>query len=155
MATATAADLMFLLSQAGHALQTEMTARLAEVGLTPREQCVLSKAMTGEHSQIRLAEMSALDKTTMVVTVDKLEQAGLAERRPSASDRRARIIAVTPAGERLVEQGQEIIARTYEDVLGALPEDERDVFVNGLARLVGGPLAHPQECEHPPRRRRT
>jgi MarR family transcriptional regulator for hemolysin len=35
---------------------------------------------------------------THVVTVDELEKAGLAERRPSSRDRRARVISVTEAG---------------------------------------------------------
>ncbi|HYU67256.1 MAG TPA: hypothetical protein VEK09_10915, partial [Jatrophihabitantaceae bacterium] len=76
-------DLIFLLSQANHALTTEMTARLADIGSSPRTYCVLSKAMTGEYTQIRLAELTALDKTTMVVTLDALERAGLARRVPS------------------------------------------------------------------------
>ena len=60
--------------------------------------CVLYHALGGEFTQIQLAEQCALDKTTMVVTMDALEKAGLAERRPSPTDRRARIIAVTDAG---------------------------------------------------------
>ncbi len=147
-------DLAMLLDLAGRGLQTELTARLAAVGLTVREQCVLSKAATGEFSQIQLAQMAQMDKTTMVTTVDRLEAAGLAKRRPSAADRRARIIAVTDAGARKAEQGNEIITRTYQDVLGALPEDEREPFVGALIRLVGDVLANPAECEHPPRRRR-
>ena len=48
----------------------------------------------------------------MVVTMDALERAGLAERRPSPTDRRARIIAVTPAGEDVVERGEQIVTRS-------------------------------------------
>ena len=44
--------------------------------------CVLYHALAGEFTQIQLAEQCALDKTTMVVTMDALESAGLAERRP-------------------------------------------------------------------------
>ena len=94
------ADLIFLLSQAAHALETELTAELEQLGITPRSHCVLSHALDGEFTQIELAERCALDKTTMVVTIDELERAGLAERRPSPTDRRARIIAVTDAGAR-------------------------------------------------------
>src|SRR3982751_4178632 len=89
---------MFLLGQASHALTAEMTAGLESLGITPRSHCVLTHALGAERTQIELASMCALDKTTMVVTVDALEKAGLAERRPSATDRRARIIAVTEAG---------------------------------------------------------
>src|SRR4051795_4493085 len=93
-------DLMFLLGQASHALETEMTAKLQALGVSPRAHCVLAHARGGELTQSQVAEQCALDKTTMVVTMDELERAGLAERRPSSSDRRARIIAPTKGGER-------------------------------------------------------
>src|SRR5688500_5042738 len=91
-------DLMLLLGQASHALTTELAAGLIEVGISPRSHCVLTHALGGNLTQSQLAEMCALDKTTMVVTIDELERAGLAERRPSSTDRRARIISVTEAG---------------------------------------------------------
>jgi DNA-binding MarR family transcriptional regulator len=148
-------DLMFLLSQASHALTTEMTAGLASVGISPRAYCVLTSARTGELTQSQLAEVCALDKTTMVVTIDELEKTGLAERRLSGSDRRARIISVTAAGERAVEAAERIVADLYADVLGTLPAAERAALLAGLARLVspGGRLATPVACERPVRRR--
>src|SRR5262245_32822349 len=65
--TERAADLVFLLSQAAHALQTELTAELNELGVTPRMHCVLYHAQDGAFTQIQLADRCALDKTTMVV----------------------------------------------------------------------------------------
>jgi MarR family transcriptional regulator for hemolysin len=146
-------DLMFLLSQASHALETEMTAELQALGISPRAHCVLTHALSGELTQSQVAEQCALDKTTMVVTMDELEKAGLAERRPSGTDRRARIIAVTKAGERSVAEANAIVARIYAEVLGALPAGQRDAFVAGLAQLVGGRLSTPAKCERPVRRR--
>ena len=69
--------------------------------------------------------MANLDKTTMVVTIDALERAGLAERLPSSTDRRARIIAVTAAGERMVAKAERVVAKIYDDVLSSLPDDQR------------------------------
>src|SRR5689334_22207962 len=94
-------DLTGMLVHAGHVLNTKLTAALAEIGITPRHQCILIKAMEAERTQIQLAELADLDKTTMVVTLDDLEAAGYAERRPSATDRRARIVHVTEAGARI------------------------------------------------------
>src|SRR4051794_7621019 len=119
------ADLGFLLAQANYAVSTELTAGLAELGIAPRDYCVLSTALGGELTQNRLGELCALDKTTMVVTIDGLERAGLAERRPSELDRRARIISVTDRGERVVAEAREIIARLYDEILGELPARER------------------------------
>jgi MarR family transcriptional regulator, transcriptional regulator for hemolysin len=146
-------DLMFLLGQASHALETEMTAKLHDLGVSPRAHCVLTHALGGELTQSAVAEQCALDKTTMVVTVDELERKGLAERRPSSTDRRARIIAVTGDGERIVEQANAIVAEIYSEVLAALPAAQRDAFVAGLAALAGGRLSTPAKCERPVRRR--
>jgi MarR family transcriptional regulator, transcriptional regulator for hemolysin len=156
MATSAPADtdLALLLSRAAHGLHTELTAALTELGISPRAHCVLSKAMTGELTQSQLAGLCSLDKTTMVVTIDELERAGLAERRLSSTDRRARIIWVSPAGERIVARGREIVARIYDDVLTALPEGERAGFVDALS-LVAGRLGDPPHCERPVRRPRV
>jgi MarR family transcriptional regulator for hemolysin len=152
--TRTVPDLSYLLTHAGHVLATQMTAAFAELGITPRAYCVLFHALEAERTQIQLAEISDLDKTTMVVTVDELEKAGLAERRPSSTDRRARIISVTEAGEEAVAKGAKIADRVHRDVLEALPEEQREVFVSALTLLVGGHLATPVEAGRPVRRAR-
>jgi DNA-binding MarR family transcriptional regulator len=151
---ATAPDLGFLFNHAGHVVDTELTAKLAELGTTPREICVLGKALGAELTQSRLGELAGLDKTTMVVTMDKLERAGLAERRPSATDRRARIVAVTPAGEKLLAAGQKVVDRAHVDMLAALPEADREVFVRCMSALVGDRLARPVVSDRSVRRRR-
>jgi MarR family transcriptional regulator for hemolysin len=146
-------DLCWLLSRASYVLTTKMTAALEGLGVSPRAHCVLSAAMSGDHTQTELARMVGLDKTTMVVTLDELESAGLAERRPSPADRRARVIAVTKAGERKVREAQAIADGIRQEVLGTLPDDERDVFLSALTKLVVDPLSQPSPCAQPVRRR--
>lgn len=140
-------DLTGMLKHAGHVLETQLTAALAEIGMTPRMQCVLGHALAEERTQIQIAELAYLDKTTMVVTVDALEEAGLAERKPSATDRRARIIAVTPAGAKLAAEGQRIVDRVHAQVLSAVPDKGGPTFASALAALVTGRLATPAETD--------
>ena len=148
-----AANLCWLLSQASYTLTTRLTAALEGLGVSPRAHAVLTAAMTGAHTQIELARMVGLDKTTMVVTLDELEAAGLAERRPSSKDRRARVVAVTKAGERKVLEAEEVVQRIHADVLSALPARDRKVFLDALTRLVTERLSEPVVCAHPVRRR--
>ena len=148
-------DLSFLLSHASHVLATRMTAAFAEIGISPREYCVLAHAMDGQYTQIELAKLADLDKTTMLNTMDYLEGAGYAQRSPSPADRRARIITVTPAGAGLVAAGHEIADRVHREVLDALPEDQRAAFTGALSRLAGGLLAEPVPSERPVRRARV
>jgi MarR family transcriptional regulator for hemolysin len=150
---ALAENLGWLLSQASHVLKTQMTAALEGVGISPRAYHVLATAMTATFTQIELAQAVGLDKTTMVVTIDELEAASLAKRIPSTEDRRARVIAVTKAGERKVAQAEEIVDRVQADVLGELPPRERKALLEGLTRLVSERLAKPAVCAQPVRRR--
>ncbi|TDD06574.1 MarR family winged helix-turn-helix transcriptional regulator [Nonomuraea diastatica] len=147
-------DLSYLLDHSSHVLRTQMAAALAEIELTARMHCVLIHALEKERTQIQLAEIGDMDKTTMVVTVDALEEAGLAERRPSSTDRRARIIAVTEKGEEVAKRSQEIVDGVHKAALGALPEDERKALLRAMNRLVTGHLATPAEAPQAVRRAR-
>jgi MarR family transcriptional regulator, transcriptional regulator for hemolysin len=148
------ADLSYLFDKASQALAARMGAVLGGLGMSVRDYCVLAKAGAHELTQGELAELALLDKTTMVVTVDQLEAAGLARRRPSETDRRARIVQTTPAGDRVVERGRAVIDEVYAEVLGALPEPARETLLDALVRLVGagGPLNAAVAAEMPRRR---
>ncbi|MGH3858792.1 MarR family winged helix-turn-helix transcriptional regulator [Actinokineospora sp.] len=147
-------DLSFLLDHSSHVLRTRMAAALAEIGLTARMHCVLVHALEQERTQIQLAEIGDMDKTTMVVTVDALEAAGLAERKPSATDRRARVIAVTEKGAEVARQSQRIVDGVHKAVLDAVPDRDRGVFLRVMNALVTGHLATPAETSQPARRAR-
>jgi MarR family transcriptional regulator for hemolysin len=147
-------DLSFLLDHTSHVLRTRMAAALAEIGLTARMHCVLVHALEEERTQIQLAEIGDMDKTTMVTTVDALEKAGLAERRPSSTDRRARIIAVTDKGAEVARQSQEIVDGVHRDALGSLPEPDRKALLTALNALVSDHLATPAESPQGARRAR-
>jgi DNA-binding MarR family transcriptional regulator len=153
MSAALDTHLCWLLSTASHSLLTELASALEEVGLSPRAHEVMTAALTGDYTQIELARMVGLDKTTMVNTLDELEAAGLAERRPSPHDRRARVIAVTEAGKRRAREADEVIHAVHDDVLGALPAGDREAFVGALQQLVRARLAEPVETARPVRRR--
>jgi MarR family transcriptional regulator, transcriptional regulator for hemolysin len=146
-------NLGWMLDQANHALGSEVAAALAPLELGQRGFCVLSAAIESELTQTELAGMIGLDKTTMVVTIDDLERKGLAERVPSPTDRRARVIKVTDAGRQKVEEGQRIVVDVQNDVLDALPLSERAAFVAALMKLVGGRLSSAPPCSPPLRRR--
>jgi MarR family transcriptional regulator for hemolysin len=147
-------DLSFMLAHAAHVLTTRMTAAFTDIGITPRDYCVLYHAASAELTQIELARVSDLDKTTMVVTLDELEEAGYVERRPSKADRRVRIVVVTAEGRRQVDAGHKIADGVHAEVLAELPLASREVFTQSLSYLVGGLLAEPVASERPVRRAR-
>lgn len=145
-------DLCWLLSQASHTLTTELTAATESLGISPRARCVLASADTGNYTQVELARMVGLDKTTMVVTMDELEAAGLARRGVSPSDRRVRVVEVTPAGRRKIKEADAVFARISESVMETLPERDRKQFMASLTRLVSERLREPAVCKATVRR---
>ncbi|MFI6347717.1 MarR family winged helix-turn-helix transcriptional regulator [Streptomyces sp. NPDC050560] len=147
-------DLSYLLDRASHVLRTRMAAALAEIGLTARMHCVLEHALGQERTQIQLAEIGDMDKTTMVVTVDALERAGLAERRPATKDRRARVVAVTAKGAEVAKESLRIVDTVHREALADLPEADRAAFLGLMGRLVDGALGTPVESPRPARRAR-
>jgi MarR family transcriptional regulator for hemolysin len=146
-------NLCWLLDRTGHALITEIASALEASGMSPRAHEVLSAAVTGTFTQTELVGMVGLDKTTMVVTLDELERLGWAERTPSPTDRRARIVTVTTAGKRRLREADKVVHAVHADVLGTLPEDERDVLMRALQALVTGRLGTPATAQAIRRRR--
>ena len=64
---------------------------LGSVGLTPALFALLNVIAAREEAiQQELGAALGIDRSTMVSLIDQLESAGLAKRRPSARDRRAR-----------------------------------------------------------------
>jgi DNA-binding MarR family transcriptional regulator len=148
-----AGNLAWLLYRAHWALAAELAAALEPLGVSARGFHVLQAALSGEHTQTELAAMVGLDKTTMVVAVDELERAGLAERRLSPDDRRARIVDVTAAGKRKVAEAEKVKQRVQAEVLGELSAREGEALMGALSTLVEGRLAEQAECTPPLRRR--
>lgn len=72
---------------------------LAPVGLRGTQLSILQKLSThGETTISALAEMIAMDRTTMASNLKPLAREGLVTVERSASDRRARIVTITTEG---------------------------------------------------------
>jgi MarR family transcriptional regulator, lower aerobic nicotinate degradation pathway regulator len=118
-------------------------ARFAEAlgersGLHPREFGVLSVvAKTPGVTQQAIGENAGVDPSTMVATLDALEERGLAERRPHPLDRRKRLVYLTPEGKRAVKEGRKIAATVGRETFAALSADERKQLHALLRKLSG------------------
>jgi MarR family transcriptional regulator, transcriptional regulator for hemolysin len=136
-----AGQLLFRLWRANHTRAAEV---LASVGLTTALFALLNVINAREGAiQQELGSTLGIDRSTMVSLIDELESAGLARRRPSATDRRAREIAITPKGRRLLKQARELLARAEDDVLGGLSADERRELLALLRRALDSAPAQP------------
>ncbi len=136
-----AGQLFFRLWRASHVRAADV---LGTVGLTPALFALLN--VIGAHEgaiQQELGAAMGIDRTTMVSLIDQLEGAGLARRRPSAKDRRAREVAITPKGRRLLGRARGMLSRAENDVLGGLTTEERRELLTLLRRALESAPAQP------------
>jgi MarR family transcriptional regulator for hemolysin len=117
---------------------------LASVGLTPALFALLNVIAAREGAiQQELGSALGIDRSTMVSLVDQLEAAQLAQRRPSATDRRAREVAITPKGRRLLQRARRLISQVEDEVLAGLTADERRELLALLRRALDSAPAQP------------
>jgi len=70
--------------------------------------------------------------------VDRLEKRGLVERRDCPGDRRARLAALTPAGETLVRDIFPEHAAVIRDALATLGRDDKREAIRLLRKVIDG-----------------
>src|SRR5260221_13840095 len=76
----------------------EQRARAAALPLTRSQWSVLAHLSRQEGiNQAALAQILEIEPITLVRLLDRLQAAGLVERRPDPTDRRARVLVLTPA----------------------------------------------------------
>jgi DNA-binding MarR family transcriptional regulator len=107
-------------------------------GLHPREFGVLSViAANPGITQHAIGESAGVDPSTMVATLDELEERGLAERRPHPGDRRKRAVYLTVDGERFVREGRKTATAIGRELFAPLTDAERRQLHALLRKLSG------------------
>jgi DNA-binding MarR family transcriptional regulator len=108
-----------------------------ELGITNRQYGILFalKHRPGI-DQISIARLLGLDRSTTGMVIKKLEQAGLVGRAVGERDRRKASLALTRAGERMLERLAEPAQRAPSRVLSAFTPAERAQFLGLLDKLI-------------------
>ena len=83
----------------------------------------------------QIAESLACDASNVTGLVDRLESRGLVRRKPSAADRRIKVLELTQAGARLRSVVMERMTEPPE-ILGRLSLEEQRELVRILKRLL-------------------
>lgn len=135
----------FLLHDTARLLRRDFERRSKGTGLTRAQWAVLAYVARNEGSnQAALADMLDIEPITLVRLLDKLEAAGLVERRPDPADRRVRRLYLTEATGPLLGQLQHLASETREAALAGLTDAERqqltDLLMKVRANLSGRDL---------------
>ncbi|MDP9869937.1 MULTISPECIES: MarR family winged helix-turn-helix transcriptional regulator [Streptosporangium] len=86
-------------------------------------------------TQAALAEAIGADKTRIISTLDRLQEAGLITRDPDPRDRRARVLAITARGGEVCRSVRAGIQANEDRLLARLPEGERESFLRAVRTL--------------------
>lgn len=144
-------SLGFLISDVSRLLRRRFDQHARLIGVT-RPQWRALTALTRREGlqQAELAELLEVEPITLCRMVDRLEDAGLVERRRDPSDRRAWNLYLTPKSRPLIEQLHAIADDVFTVALADLPEDAvaalSDTLLRVRANLSTAPTA--QEARH-------
>jgi DNA-binding MarR family transcriptional regulator len=126
-----------LLARIGTALEAAADDWLAPSGLTGRDYAVLA-ILTADapDTQQDLAHLLGKAPGIAVIAVDRLEAAGLVERRRDPADRRRSRVVVTPAGHRSLQEADSRSDEGLAQLLPGLDADQRASLHRLLIRGV-------------------
>lgn len=106
-------------------------------GITPVQFAALQTvANVPGVDQRTLARSIGFDTSTIAGVIDRLEARGLMQRKPSAADRRVRLLNLTDTGQELLAQVLPGMQRAQERMLSPLPAAEQAEFMRMLRTLV-------------------
>ena len=127
----------YLLGRAASSVQALGERDLEPLGITPREYSVLAVlAERSPLSQTQVADILALDRTTILKLGASLERKQLIVRERDAKDARAYAMALTPAGARLRADAFELLLACEAQFLRPLNRKERRQLHDLLERVM-------------------
>jgi len=113
--------------------------RLAASDITPVQFAILNALSdTPDMDQVTLAKRVAFDPATSGSVIGRLEAKGWLTRQAHATDRRRKLLVVTPEGLQALASMQTAVAEVQTQILAPLNAYDQKQFVDLLARLVAG-----------------
>jgi len=127
------------LRRAARAVTQVFDEALAPSGLrTTQFTLLVTNRLMGESTINELAERMAMDRTTLSRNLKPLARNGLLEVRPG-EDGRTRLVQITSAGERALEEAYPLWQQAQRETVSALGEERYEALLGDVAKVV--PLA--------------
>jgi DNA-binding MarR family transcriptional regulator len=136
--TESAARIADLLTRTNRRLRRASGPELEASGVTPSQLRVL-RVLKAAGGPLRVSELARrLDVIARSATsvADLLEQRGLVVRQPDPVDRRATLVALTPAGSKVLGALRDRRAAGLAELLGRLTDDEQAELIRLLTILT-------------------
>lgn len=90
----------------------------------------------GPSSQVQIGQRSGIDQSDMHAMVAELVKQGYVERAPDPTDRRLKLITLTDAGRRRLDELDVALNAVQDNVFNALSTTDRDRLTELLTRVL-------------------
>lgn len=124
-----------LLRRAWYGLNQAFRRRILHIGITPDQFTALRnlhEAGADGLIQSELTLQMSSDPNTIASLVERMQNAGLIDRRKDAHDRRAFRIRINATGRKKFQEARKIAVHLQEFVLEKLPPDDHEQFLKQL-----------------------
>lgn len=128
-----------LLRKAWYSLNQAFRRRIAYSALTPDQFTILRQIIEAPREGLTQRQISSLmssDPNTVTSLLNRMQDAGLLERKPHESDKRAHRVRLLPKGKRIYRELRQVALDLQSHVLEALPEERREQFLEDLERVA-------------------
>ncbi len=126
----------FLMKDVSRLMRRNFTRRARDLGLTETQWQTLAHLSRREGiNQATLAELMEIQPISLARLIDRLEEAGLVERRPDPADRRAVQLYLTATAAPLIDTMWNLAAETRADALAGLPPETLAMMVEALQHM--------------------
>ena len=128
-----------LMRRAWYSLNQAFRQRITHLRITPDQFSILRWLTEGDPAgltQRQISDLMASDPNTITSTLTRMETAGLIVREKHEKDKRAHRVRVLAEGKKAFKAAQKIAIVLQQQILGALPEDRREQFLQDL-EVVG------------------
>lgn len=113
--------------------------RMASAGLslTPVQFAALCTIRANPGiDQATVAGLIAYDRATLGKVIDRLDARGLVQRSTSHTDRRAKVLSLTPDGENMCDRAFPHVSAVQPEILAGLDDNEQKVFLTLLDKVT-------------------
>ncbi len=144
-----------LVHDVGRLLRRRIDQQAQTIGLTSAQWRVLSSVARAEYkneeplNQAALADQMDMEPITLSRQIDRMQAAGLIERRPDPTDRRAYRIYLTDTARPLVEKFRGVATQCLESALIGVSQSELELVADVLGRIRANLVGRPDADEDP------
>jgi len=124
--------------RAARALARRFDQALRPLGLTNGQFSLMMSLNRPEPAPMgAVAALLAMDRTTLTAALKPLERRGLVASSSGPTDRRSRLLTLTPAGLELLARAVPIWRHTHEEVDGLLEPEHDGARLRSAMRAIG------------------